>query len=531
MIHEEQKAGILTVTGANRSCQIYFKGGKIIFVRGNRDKELRLGALLMANNLLDEEKLEDMLAVAKAMEKRLGAVLVERKYISPEDLANILNLQFKEVVTETLSWDDAKFTYKDGLDGYVEDVHCEVDPVRLAAESKKRGEFKGIIPNDQVVFLINPGAEKSKSVHAARDMRVRLLLDGRRSVAQIIKETGYSRLAVYRSLAILHAENAIVRKDAARQVPKVDWAGPQIIVALYSSLLQLMLADLAAELGQKKASGSFGKSMTQSTYYEPFLKVFQLNQDSAANIGQIQTYLNQQRKSLTQKDFIIGFNEVVAGLLREQYEFLGYKATNNTVKRMRAALETVPANQKLLARAISQSLENYEDEDILSGKKMVASTVALSDSGSIGDGAALPNLDKMEAGTIVHFYNDMFQVVMADLEREVGAKGLNLLQKIIKGIRDSENLLTQFDLQGNSSNIAQRMQKHMSAKAPKRSKNDLVMTFQEVLRGLLFEESRLLGPKATEATVARLAEKMTAANPQFKPLVDQLSALVIGKTA
>jgi hypothetical protein len=230
MIHEEGKTGLLTVTEVNRGCRIYFKGGRIIGVSGNKDKQLRLGALLKANNLISEEILEDMLEVAKAMEKPLGTVLVERNYLSPEDLANILSLQFKEVVSPALSWYEAKFTYRDGLDGYVEDVHCEVDPVRLVNEAKKRDEFKGIIPNDQVVFHINSGAQTSKSVHAARDLRILLLLDGRRSVAQLIKETGYSRLAVYRSLAKLHAQNAITRKDELRQVPKMDWQGSQIII-------------------------------------------------------------------------------------------------------------------------------------------------------------------------------------------------------------------------------------------------------------------------------------------------------------
>ena len=117
MIYEEQKTGLLTVTKINRSCRIYFKGGKIISVIGNRDKEMRLGSLLRANDLISEEKLEDMLAVAKAMEKPLGAVLVERNYISLQDLSNILSVQFKEVVSPTLSWDDAKYTYRDGLDG------------------------------------------------------------------------------------------------------------------------------------------------------------------------------------------------------------------------------------------------------------------------------------------------------------------------------------------------------------------------------------------------------------------------------
>jgi hypothetical protein len=471
-----------------------------------------------------------MLAVAKAMDKPLGVILVERDYISPEDLAKILSLQFKEVVSPILSWDAARFTYRDGLDPNVEDVGCEVDPVRLIHEAKKREEFKGIIPNDQVVFRINPGAEASKAVHAPRELRILLLLDGKRSVAQIIKETGYSRLAVYRSLASLYAQNAVMRKDATRQVPKMDWSGPQIIIGLYTSLLQLMFADLATELGQNKATSSLEHSLAQSSYYELFLQVFTLNQDLAANSRQIQAFLNQQRKTLAQKDFIKGFNQVVAGLLREQYQFLGYKATRNTLNRMKEALENVPENRRVLARAIRRSLDHYEDKAFLSGKRSVATAMATSEGGFMEGGtAATPDLNKVDAKAIVHFYNGMFQAVITELEREVGAKARDLVTRIIQGTRHHETFLTQFDLQGNTDNIALRIQEQISAKGSKPSERELVGTFQEVFRGLLFEKSKLLGSRAAEATVARLGEKMAATHPQFRPLVDQLAAFAGGE--
>ena len=167
MVHDERKTGILAVSSPRRRMSIYFREGKIIHVRGNTDKELQLGALLKANNLITEDRLEDMLAVSKAMEKRLGTVLLERGYIEFDKLVSIIQLQFKEGVANMLSWDDAKFTYKDGLDGYTDEIKCEVDPVRLVQEAKKREEFKGLIPNDQVVFQINPKVYQSLGGNSA----------------------------------------------------------------------------------------------------------------------------------------------------------------------------------------------------------------------------------------------------------------------------------------------------------------------------------------------------------------------------
>jgi antitoxin component HigA of HigAB toxin-antitoxin module len=529
MIHDESKTGMLTVINPRRRCSIYFKGGIIIFVRGNTDAELRLGALLLANNLINEDRLQDMLAVAKAMEKRLGTVLLERNHVTGEQLASILNLQFKEVVTSTLSWDDAKFTYTDGLDGYVEDIKVALDPVRLVAEARKRGEFKGLIPNDQVVFQINPRVDTTKSVHAARDLRVLLLLDGRRSVAHIIKETGYSRLAVYRSLAKLHAQNAIIRKGADKQSTRAATLELTPVTALYWSMLQLIMADLAEELGERKAATSLTSSLTQSAYYENFLKAFSMDQDLAANINRMQALIRQQSRPLSQQDVINGFNQTVIGLLGEEYRFLGFKATRNTVQRIRATLDKVPANQRPLAQAISKFLEHYQNEDYLKGAKKAATAEVPAVTGTAEQKAQPSKADGTSGNAIINFYNDMFQLVIHDLQNVVGAKALGLFQGLIQGSKHSDTLRGLFDVKQTAATAPLRLKEKIITGELKLSTQDLVQAFQQVLGGLLIEERRLLGPKATDSTLSRMAEKVSASHQQFKPLLEKLSAALRSK--
>ena len=532
MVHDERKTGILTVSNPRQRSSIYFREGKIIHVRGNTDKELKLGALLKANNLISEDRLEDMLAVYKAMEKRLGTVLLEREYIELDKLVSIIHLQFKEGVAAMLSWDDAKFSYKDGLDGYTDEIKCEVDPVRLVLEAKKREEFKGLIPNDQVVFQINPTVDTTKSVHAARDLRVLLLLDGRRTVAQLIKETGYSRLAAYRSLAKLYAANAIVRKgDDKQPTKKMGTLELSPITTLYWNLLQLIMTDLAEELGASKAASSLENSLRQSAYYERFLKPFQLNQDLASNINKMETLIQQQRQSLSQNDLINGFNQVLVMLLGEQYQFLGYKGTRSTVQRMRASLQNVPATHQNLAQAISRFLEHYENEDYLQGTKQVASTQAGAASGISEARSPQPTMSNMSGTAIINFYNDMFRLVISDLEQEMGAKARGLFQGLIKSSNHYDTLLVHFEVQDTSDQNPLRLKDNAKTGELRLSGQALVQTFQQVLRGLLLEENRLLGPKATDLTVSRLAERMKASHTQFKPLLDQLTETVVSKQA
>ena len=537
MVHDERKTGILAVSTPRRRMSIYFREGKIIHVRGNTDKELKLGALLKANNLISEDRLEDMLAVSKAMEKRLGTVLLEREYIEFDKLVSIIQLQFKEGVANMLSWDDAKFSYKDGLDGFTDEIKCEVDPVRLVQEAKKREEFKGLIPNDQVVFQINPTVDTTKSVHAARDLRVLLLLDGRRTVAQLIKETGYSRLGAYRSLSKLYAQNAIVRKGDDRQpTQKMSTLELSPITTIYWNLLQLVMTDLAEELGASKATSSFENSLRQSAYYERFLKPFRLDQDLATNISKMETLVQQQGQLLSQNDLVNGFNQVLVLLLGEQYQFLGYKGTRSTVQRMRASLQNVPATHRPLAQAISRFLEHYENEDYLRGTKQVASTQAgaasgVSEARSPQPTSPQPTMSNMSGTAIVNFYNDMFSLVISDLEQEVGAKARELFQGLVRSSHHYDTLLVHFEVQDASDQNPLRLKDNVKTGELKLSGQALVQTFQQVLRGLLSEESRLLGPKATDLTVSRLAERMNASHTQFKPLLDQLTATVVSKPA
>jgi hypothetical protein len=303
------------------------------------------------------------------------------------------------------------------------------------------------------------------------------------------------------------------------------------ITSLYWSLLQMIITDLAEELGASKASSSLENSLRQSAYYERFLKPLQLDQDLATNIDKMQTLVQQQGRPLSQNDFINGFNQVLVRLLGEQYHFLGYKGTTNTVKRMRASLQNVPDNHRPLAQAISRLLENYEREDFLRSTRHGDSTQAGAASAIPEGRRPQPTMNNMSGTAIVNFYNDMFRLVISDLEQAVGAKARGLFQGLIKSSNHYDTLLAHFEVQDISDPNPLRLKNNVEAGELTLGGQDLVQTFQQVLRGLLLEENRLLGPKATDLTVSRLAERMQASHTQFKPLLDQLTATVVSEQA
>lgn len=57
--------------------------------------KIKLGKLLLKNNLITENQLERSLEIQKTTGQKLGEILIDRHYITEEDLNEILDLQKK----------------------------------------------------------------------------------------------------------------------------------------------------------------------------------------------------------------------------------------------------------------------------------------------------------------------------------------------------------------------------------------------------------------------------------------------------
>jgi type IV pilus assembly protein PilB len=57
--------------------------------------KIKLGILLLKNNLITENQLDRALEIQKTTGQKLGEILINRHYITEEDLNEILDLQKK----------------------------------------------------------------------------------------------------------------------------------------------------------------------------------------------------------------------------------------------------------------------------------------------------------------------------------------------------------------------------------------------------------------------------------------------------
>ncbi|HSQ77829.1 MAG TPA: DUF4388 domain-containing protein [Nitrospirota bacterium] len=108
--------GALIVRRSGVEKCIYVKNGQIVFATSS-DSHDRLGEMLVKAGLLSREHLDAALKLYQknAGFKKIGAILVENGFVSPQDLFTGLKSQVKEILFSLFLWDDAEYSFGERL--------------------------------------------------------------------------------------------------------------------------------------------------------------------------------------------------------------------------------------------------------------------------------------------------------------------------------------------------------------------------------------------------------------------------------
>lgn len=523
MIYNEKKTGVLKISSGEHSASVYFKDGEIVFVSGGLNEDLFLKSLLRTDNLISEEDVAKSLKIAQTTGKRLGLILLEQGYLSKNQLVNLLRFQFKEALAAALSWDEGVFNYTDGLNGYTEDIHLSIDPIRLMAEAQQWKEYRSLIPNDNVVFEIKSTDFKPDILSSDSASRVMLLINGKRNVFQIITETGLTRPAVYRSLADLASQGVITRNTRINGEVDPTPSSHDMIIRFYLNIFNQITADLTVELGRQKTVFLFEKSLKSNPYYNLFFSVFQSANDIKTNLILIQNHILNQKKSILQESLVKGLNIVVFNLLKEEYQLLGFAAFKNTVDRAEMIIDSAPGDQLPLTRTLKNLLNQLcEDKDLLQGYKSLPETAMSDNKRMPGKKQPMPlSPANIETASIIAFYSIVIQTLKNDLQQDIGAKVSDLIQNAFLKSDYYDKFLSQFIIDDSISTNVNRISDYITKRGYKLDKQNMVHAFHQVIFAVLQAENQLLGSKAVRMSLLKIEEQIASENRQnFKVLAD-----------
>jgi tetratricopeptide (TPR) repeat protein len=217
-----RKTGCLTVIDGANFGYIYFNDGRVIYstVLNRPD---RLGEILVRNNVVTRAELsEAMETQAHRQGKRLGKILVDRGSLSQEQLERFVTIQIEEAVYHLFSWNQGSFHFDpDQQPEASTGTGVSLNAESLLLEAARRVDELSVIQKKitslQVIFAVLHRPETGSEVHLTQHQeRVLSLLDGERTVEEVVQESGLVEFDVSKAIyALLQA--GFVEKAGERE--------------------------------------------------------------------------------------------------------------------------------------------------------------------------------------------------------------------------------------------------------------------------------------------------------------------------
>lgn len=202
-----RKTGCLSVTDRSSFGYVYFENGRVIYA-SLLNRPDRIGELLVRNGVVTEAQLDE--AVATQEERRggtpVGEVLLERGAITTDDLHRFIRVQIEEAVYHLFSWSRGNFHFdadqrpeEEGF--YLVDIPAESLLLEGARRVDEWSLIEKKVPSFDLVFeVVKDPAEDPDVELEERQLRILGLIDGERSVTEIVSASGMVEFDVGKAL-------------------------------------------------------------------------------------------------------------------------------------------------------------------------------------------------------------------------------------------------------------------------------------------------------------------------------------------
>lgn len=231
LLQAGSKTGLLTVCREDHCCTVGFRDGHIYFA-GDAESAESAGDRLVSAGVVTAKQLRQARGLMKIQkrdraDRKLGQILADEGYVDADALERAARESVSDALFAPLTWDtgELRFEPDDVMDRFDIGVAVPVDEMleevgkRLDAWSRIREK----IPSMDTRFTIasGPGAKTGEIHIKPKEWTMLCHLHGGRSVAELVKLTGYGDFDTARVLYGMYASGLITRVDEAGH-PIVD---------------------------------------------------------------------------------------------------------------------------------------------------------------------------------------------------------------------------------------------------------------------------------------------------------------------
>lgn len=189
LFSRSQKTGRLDVVRRAGRGHVYFRAGGIYFATSSLARA-PLGRKLIALDLLTERQLMEALDINAETGQRVGEILVSAGAISRAQLEDALRAQIEDAIFDLMRWDRGEFSWQPDV-AVATEVTLNLTVEDLIMEASRRLDelelIQDQIPSPEAVMVMAAEAPKTgaRISIAPEEWRVLVLVDGRRTVAQV----------------------------------------------------------------------------------------------------------------------------------------------------------------------------------------------------------------------------------------------------------------------------------------------------------------------------------------------------------
>lgn len=311
MLHSGRWEGSLHVLSGGVHKTLMFKDGDVVGAVSTAERD-RFGEQLCAHGVISRKQLEEAVLEA-GHPQRLGAVLLERRLITPQDLFTFLHQQVREIFYSLLALEEGRYYFHRTklTDPAWRQLRLPTSELLLDGMHRldEMRYFREKIPSSNMVFERGEPQEVSLE---EMDQRVFELINGRLDLLEIAREVGRSEFEVTKS-AFRLLQVGLIRPRTSnilrRRRPESGQTALLDLLRLTNTALAQLQED-SAYAGRddvlRQTPTAFHASGSPSSVL--FEKV-QLDSDRSLDIEQILDNLAQSKTESPIEFLYLGLNE------------------------------------------------------------------------------------------------------------------------------------------------------------------------------------------------------------------------------
>ncbi len=221
LIANTQKSGTLGIQKDDDIVMVYFKKGQIIYAYGPR-QTFHIGQLLKDRGRITLTQLDEAVSTQTKVKssKRLGKILLEKKFIDRADLEEVVRSQIEELIYSLLSWESGSFKFYENQYPTDEDITVSLSVENVILEGLRRldeiNRIREAIPDFSHVLTITPAPpERRKEISLqSEEWNLLSLVNGRRTISEVADASDLPRMDALAKLAALKLAGLVATTDS-----------------------------------------------------------------------------------------------------------------------------------------------------------------------------------------------------------------------------------------------------------------------------------------------------------------------------